>query len=36
MAATLGTAKGLTIANILHKPVRVSELRGILSNLIND
>lgn len=36
MAATLGSASGLTIAAVVGKPVRAAELRKLLAGLMND
>jgi DNA-binding response OmpR family regulator len=36
MAHTIGKAKGLDMAGVLAKPLRVAELRGILSEFMRD
>ncbi len=36
MAHTIGKAKGLDMAGVLPKPLRVAELRGLLSQFMRD
>jgi DNA-binding response OmpR family regulator len=36
MAHTIGVAKGLDMAGVLAKPLRVAELRGLLSQFLRD
>lgn len=36
MAHTIGEAKGLDMAGVLPKPLRVAELRGLLSQFMRD
>lgn len=36
MAHAIGKAKGLDMAGVLPKPLRVAELRGLLSQFMRD